>query len=231
MVSVRLLGTGTPILDPDRCGSGTAIDVDGDWILVDCGRGVTQRVAQAGLDLTRLQAVFLTHHHSDHISDLSTLAIARWREGPLDPMVVVAPEGPCSTFANRCLDGFVDQAFYGQGPYKASLRPTTEVRPFAPTDIPAEIYVDGVFRVVSVLVDHHPIESAVGYRVEAHPAVVTVSGDTAVCPGIEQLADGASVLIHEALRGDLVPPDLLSWNASAESEVQWPVERPLTVSC
>jgi hypothetical protein len=64
MVDVCLLGTGTPEPDPGRAGSGIAVVHDGDWLLVDCGRGVAQRTMQAGLDLLRLKAVLLTHHHS-----------------------------------------------------------------------------------------------------------------------------------------------------------------------
>jgi ribonuclease BN (tRNA processing enzyme) len=73
MRPVVMLGTGTPNVDPDRAGSGVALMAASAWLLVDCGRGVTQRVMQADLDLKRLSAVLLTHHHSDHISDRVTL--------------------------------------------------------------------------------------------------------------------------------------------------------------
>ena len=96
MVAVVVLGSGTPNPDPDRAGSAVAV-VDGDdWVLVDCGRGSTLRAISAQLDLTRLVGVFLTHHHSDHLSDLATLAIARWAAGATHALVVHAPVGPAS---------------------------------------------------------------------------------------------------------------------------------------
>jgi ribonuclease Z len=217
MVSVCLLGTGTPILDPARCGSGTAISSDGGWILVDCGRGVTQRIAEAGLELDRLLAVFLTHHHSDHVSDLSTLAIARWSNGADGPLTVVAPEGPCAGFARDCLSAFADQAFYAQAAPNAGTRPCLNVLPFEGADEPDHVAAIGPFGISSVLVDHHPIEAAVGYRVEIGSTSVVISGDTAVCSGIEILAKGADLLIHEALLARSVRPQLLEWNASAQS--------------
>ncbi len=217
MFEVVMLGTGTPIADPRRAGSGTALVGPSGWLLVDCGRGVTQRAIEAGLDLTAIEAVLLTHHHSDHISDLATLAIARWSAGAADPLVVVAPDGPCTAFAEHCLDAFDDQAFYSQAPSEAGSRPAIEVQPFVPTLSQAEVARLGSWSITSVLVDHHPIEAAVGYRVSDGSHAVALSGDTAACEGMAQLARGVDLLIHEALNANEVRGGLLDWNASAES--------------
>ena len=69
----------------------------------------------------------------------------------------------------------------------------------------------------SVTVDHHPVEPAVGYLIERRGARIAISGDTAVCDGMRKLADGAHVVIHEALLTRAVSPALLEWNASASS--------------
>ena len=65
---------GTPIPTPDRAGAGLAV-VDGSaWVLVDCGRAVTQRALQAGLDLTALVSF------ASRIITLTTSAISPpWR--------------------------------------------------------------------------------------------------------------------------------------------------------
>jgi ribonuclease Z len=212
-----LLGTGTPNPDPNRCGSGTSIEAGDGWILVDCGRGISQRIAEAGLNTVDLRAVLLTHHHTDHVSDLASVAILRWTQGASTPLIVVAASGPCSAFARRCLDAFDDQSFYSQADPASGPRPTIEVREFRATDELQLTYEDETFRVESVLVDHHPIEAAVGYRVTLESVVVAVSGDTATCDGVELLATEADLLIHEALRASLVSEALLDWNASAES--------------
>lgn len=217
MIEVVLLGTGTPMPDPTRCGSGVAVVNGHRWVLVDCGRGVTQRVVESGLDLAAIDAVVLSHHHSDHVSDLATLAITRWVDGATTPLVVVVPSGPCGRFARRCLDGFEDQAFHSQAGPGSPPRPTVAVQEFAPTDHPTVVFDSPPWTVRSALVDHHPIEAAVGYRIEVGGRVVAVSGDTAVCAGIERLAAGADLLIHEALRSDRVSPAALTWNASARS--------------
>jgi len=216
-VEVVLLGTGTPVPDPDRCGSGTAVVGPDGWVLVDCGRGVTQRTMQAGLDLTMLHGVLLTHHHSDHVSDLATLAIARWCAGAGSPLRVVAPGGRSSAFARTCLDSFDDQAFYGQADPSAGPRPSIEVREFDPAPEPTEVANLAGFAITSVLVDHHPIEAAVGYRVDVAGVRIVVSGDTAACQGIESMACDADLLIHEALLSRAVSAAALEWNAGAET--------------
>ena len=217
MVRVVLLGTGTPAPDPDRCGSGTAVVTERDWVLIDCGRAVAQRVMQAGLDLRRLRAVMLTHHHSDHVSDLPTLATARWVAGGHDPLTIVAPAGPCARYAQRCLDGFDDQAFYAQAGADAPPRPTLTVTAFTPAETPTAVFVQDGWSVRAALVDHHPIEAAVGYRIDVHHRSVAISGDTAVCDGVAELAADADLLVHEAVRSDRASPQLLAWNASAHS--------------
>lgn len=217
MVHVVLLGTGTPNPDPERSGSSVAVVAGDRWLLVDCGRGVAQRVLQAGLDLSRVDVVALTHHHSDHVSDLASLAIARWVAGSSSPLRVIAPKGPCSRFAHGCLDGYEDEAFYSQAAAGSSSRPSVRVIEFEPAPSLTVVFDESGWSVSSALVDHHPIEAAVGYRIAVDGRVVAISGDTAVCAGVELLAHGADILIHEAARSDQSSPRLLEWNASAFS--------------
>ena len=214
---VVLLGTGTPNADPDRAGSGVAIVAASAWLLVDCGRAVTQRTMQAGLDLTQLAAVLLTHHHSDHIGDLATLATARWTAGAAAPLRVICPNGPCAKHASTCLDAFEDQSFYGQSRPASGPRPAIEVVAFTPSVHAEALASLDAWRVESALVDHGPIEAAVGYRIGEGGHVVAVSGDTTACESVAQLARHADVLIHEALDPGAVRHELLTWNAAADA--------------
>jgi ribonuclease BN (tRNA processing enzyme) len=94
-----LLGTaGAPMPVPGRGGICSALVVDGRVLLVDCGRGAPSAYADAGLDFARLEAVFVTHLHADHIGDLAGLLIYPWggRIGggsPVPPVRVYGPPG------------------------------------------------------------------------------------------------------------------------------------------
>ena len=217
MVTIVLLGTGTPNPDPARAGSAVAVTDGERWLLVDCGRAATHRVLEAGLELARLDAVFITHHHSDHVSDLATLAIARWVGGTGTPLTVIAPEGPSARYAERCLDAYDHQSFHSQAPTSAGSRPVVATRPFDASDTVTTVYSSGPWAVDAALVDHHPVAPAVGYVVRHDDLRVAISGDTAPCEGMRRLAEGADVLIHEALLADAVHPRLLDWNASASA--------------
>lgn len=215
MVQVVVLGSGTP--NPDRGRAGASVAIVGDenmWILIDAGRAATQRAIDAGLDLDRLLAVFITHHHSDHLSDLATLATTKWVGGAADPLTVVAPAGPACRFARACLDAYDDQCFHGQGGTGAA-RPSVIAHEFDPSANVAVVWQHHGWTVSSALVDHHPVAPAVGFRIEIEGSVIAVSGDTAVCEGMRALGRDADVLVHEAVLSKTASPALLAWNAAA----------------
>jgi ribonuclease BN (tRNA processing enzyme) len=95
-----LLGTAAaPLPVPGRAGISSALVVDGRVFVIDCGRGSPTGFANAGLDFARLEAVFLTHLHADHIGDLPGMILYPWgvrtgAGGPLAPLRVYGPSRP-----------------------------------------------------------------------------------------------------------------------------------------
>jgi ribonuclease BN (tRNA processing enzyme) len=96
-----LLGTaGAPMPVAGRAGIASALDVDGRTFVVDCGRGAPSAFVEAGLDFTRLEAVFISHLHVDHTGDLAGMLLYPWgvRIGkggvPLAPIRVYGPGAP-----------------------------------------------------------------------------------------------------------------------------------------
>ena len=95
-----LLGTaGAPLPVAGRGGISSALVVDGRVFVIDCGRGSPSALAAAGLDFSRLEAVFLTHLHADHTGDLAGLLLYPWGvrggvDGPLPPIRVYGPSRP-----------------------------------------------------------------------------------------------------------------------------------------
>src|SRR5258708_17682552 len=79
---VTLLGTGTPQPLMHRFGPGVLVQVGGQTLLFDCGRGVTQRLFQLGVKLGAANQLFITHLHSDHIVGIPDLWLTGWLEVP-----------------------------------------------------------------------------------------------------------------------------------------------------
>src|SRR6201987_3186614 len=100
MMEITLLGTGSPIPDPNRAGPSALVRAGGQVFLVDCGRGVLQRAAAVGMGAGGLSALLLTHLHSDHIGDLGDLLITRWvtdfAPDPA-PLPIIGPPGTADT--------------------------------------------------------------------------------------------------------------------------------------
>ena len=92
-MELTLLGTGCPVAHAGRFGPAQAVTGEGAAILIDCGSGVTQRLVAAGLPGRTLDAVLLTHLHSDHIVDLFQLVISSWHQGRDRPRHVAGYQG------------------------------------------------------------------------------------------------------------------------------------------
>ena len=71
--NVTLLGTGSPLPITDRFGAATLVEAGQEKLLFDVGRGATIRLTQVGVSIGSLNAVFLTHFHSDHTSEIPDL--------------------------------------------------------------------------------------------------------------------------------------------------------------
>ncbi len=201
---VILTGTGYPRPHPDRAGPGVLVRGDGFALQFDAGRGTALRLAACGVSCRDLSALFITHHHSDHLVDIPDVALTRWtvldRDREDSPLIVVAPEGPSARFARRMLEPYDDDIAVRVLQTGRATRPDVEVRAFEPADTPCLAWSQGAVRVLARTVRHEPVRPAVAYRVETPDGVVVVSGDTAACEEVAGFAAGADVLVHEVIR-------------------------------
>ncbi|MEQ9316321.1 MAG: MBL fold metallo-hydrolase, partial [Henriciella sp.] len=160
--------------------------------------------------LGEIEAVFLTHFHSDHIDSLGELMLQRWANGGhAEPLSVIGPSG-----VEQVVRGF-NLAYAQDSVYRVAHHGEDVVPPsgFGGDPVPFELNqsgesqtvynVDGL-RIVMFPVKHDPVFPAVGYRFEFGGRSVVLSGDTAFSERLIAEASGADLLVHEALNTDMV---------------------------
>jgi ribonuclease Z len=219
-VDVTLLGTGSPIPDPNRAGPSTLVRAGATLLLVDAGRGVLMRLAAAGAFPGMLGAVLLTHLHSDHLTDLNDVITTRWVMSPVPaPITVYGPPG-----TREVVDGMLamlapDVSYRLAHHDDLNDPPAVDVVEVAPGD---ELPI-GETRVLVGATDHRPVEPTVGYRVEHEGRAVVLGGDGIPCAGLDALCAGADAYVQTVLREDLVRnipmariQDVLDYHSSVE---------------
>lgn len=201
--TITITGTGCPIPSATRAGPGVLVR-HGDLALqFDAGRSTVMRLTGAGLALGELSAVFVTHHHSDHLTGLQDLVLSRWvmdRTAEATPLPVLAPAGPATEFVAEMLDAWRHDVAVRNLHMGRTDLPAVDLRPFEYPSTPAEVWREGGVRVLAGQVRHEPVRPAVGFRVETPDGVVAITGDTLVCDEVAALATGADVLVYEAMR-------------------------------
>jgi ribonuclease Z len=206
---VTLLGTGTPIPSPDRFGPSTLIEAGDHKLLIDAGRGATIRLLQLGVPIGRLDALLLTHFHSDHTSGIPDVWLTGWLESYFGtrqtPLRVIGPPGTRRLIA-KLEEAYADDIAIRVADEK--LPPAGIATVVGEYERDGVIYEKGALTVIAFEVDHGDvIKPAYGYRIEYAGRVAVISGDTRYNQNVIKYATGADLLVHEVA---IARPELLS---------------------
>jgi ribonuclease Z len=193
-MEIVLLGTGCPICDPARLGPSNLVRHAGRSFLVDVGSGAAQRLVAAGTPGRAIDALLLTHLHTDHLVDFYQLVISAWHQGRDRPQRVLGPPGT-KRFVELTMELWRPER---EQRIAHELRPSTRAFEVEVTEIaPGEIWNDGEMRITAVAVNHLPVKHAFGFVFAAGGRRAVFSGDTARCAALTDAARGADVLVHE----------------------------------
>jgi len=197
-LKVFLCGTSSPLPAPDRAQACVAVLAGESLYLVDTGAGSARVAAIGRLPLERLEAVFLTHFHSDHIAALPEFNLNSWVAGRPKPMAVFGPAG-----VSEVVDG-LNNAYRLDLTYRVAhhgeelLAPNLGVMKAQLMEAGTVIDM-GDLTITSFQVNHDPVRPAVGYRFDYRGRSVVISGDATITPGLIEAANGADLLLQDSL--------------------------------
>lgn len=192
-----LLGSGAVRPTLEHWGPAQVLEVAGEYLLFDCGRGASMRMVQAGIPLPSIRRVFFTHHHYDHNCNFPYFFLTGWVLGRKDPVEIIGPRG-----TKEFCDGLFKHAYRDD---INSRRPHPQYSKHGCDYIARDILEDESvleshtgYRIRMVHVNHGaPVLDNLAFRIEAEGKSVVIVGDTLPCESLMRLAEGADLLAHE----------------------------------
>lgn len=180
------LGTGTISLAPTRSCAGYLYEAGEVRLLLDCGSGITRRLAERGPAWQTITHVAITHFHIDHHGDLPSLIFA-WKYGFLPPrslpVEIIGPAGTAALLERLA-------AAYGEW-LRAPGFPLTirEIAPDATVELPGGVALS------CCKVPHTP--ESMAYSIERGGRRIVYTGDTGPSDALADWARGCDLLVCE----------------------------------
>ena len=202
-MQLTLLGTGCPKVDPLRFGPSNLVSTLKAMILIDCGSGVTQRLEKLKISSSRIDALFLTHLHSDHVIDLYQLIISSWHSYRDRPWLIYGPKGT-KKFVQSIM-----KAWKNERNLRIKYEKRSSIQAFNIKICEFKNY--GNIKINDLVVeyfevDHKPVKYAYGFNFHHNRKKITISGDTKPCNNLMKYAQKTNILVHEVfVEGELKP--------------------------
>ena len=209
--SYLMLSPGTPNYTPGYAQQSSAVIVDDQPYLIDCGDGLMTRIAEAaskglpGMQMTKLTCLFITHLHPDHTAGLPGLIMGPWVLDRDEPFQIYGPKG-----TQKLVDSILAGYELGIAEHRDGLAQVNHPLLVEVHEIEAgEIYRDERVAVTAFQVSHGGLE-AYGLRFVSAEKTIVHSGDTCPVPSLIEHARGCDILVHEVYMAAS-----LSWHSPA----------------
>jgi ribonuclease BN (tRNA processing enzyme) len=163
--------------------------------VLDCGLGVTDRFAETGIPFSAVRSIFITHHHPDHNCEYGPYLLVGWVNG-LRPSVRSYGPPPLKQMTEDLLRAYKPTIAFWAEDFKMVPLGAIDVTEVSGNGL---VMHDDNVAVTSTVVQHPPVTPALGYRFDFRDRAIAFSGDTTPLDAVAHFAEGADVLVHEAI--------------------------------
>lgn len=193
-----------PIANPERSQPANLLVSGATMIIVDIGDATVQQLAKVGVGVEDVDAVVISHLHFDHTGGLSAFLGLRYQLAVQEPVTVYGPPGTGELVCG-IVDSLAPLSRIGAGLAHNRPPPSSSVRV-------VEVSADASFTIGDVDIStventHYTFVDYVGKSPELSLSIrfdtpqrsIVFTGDTGPSAAVEQLAEGADILIAEML--------------------------------
>ena len=204
-LKVVVCGSRSPLPSPGRAESCVLVEAGNDIYIFDLGNGSVNNLTQYQIPWPNVKAVLITHMHSDHMADLPDAHLQSWIQGRTAPLKVYGPEG-----INLVTKGF-ELAYSADYQYRSDHH-GDDMLPMSIAGFDAIQITDNQLipndtpglEILPFVVDHHPVNSAFGFKISYKGRTVVISGDTIHDGSVQKYSKDVDLLIHSAISIDIV---------------------------
>ncbi|MCX6656661.1 MAG: MBL fold metallo-hydrolase, partial [Candidatus Bathyarchaeota archaeon] len=202
-MKIVLLGTGGPRPDSKRMGPSTLVNIGEVNIIIDAGRGVATRIVQAGVPITNVDYVFITHLHFDHVGGLADLLFSAWNRGRNKTIKVYGPRGT-KEMVGHLFEAYSKDIWYRLNETALTHQKLGDIRRLVEVKEvePGAVSDFGGWMISAQYVSHgHGLGLSqldwpcLAYRVTSDGVSVVFSGDAVSSPDLVEFSRDASVLV------------------------------------
>ena len=210
-----MCGSRSPINDPNRAEACILVQAGDQIFIFDTGNGSAQNLHNWNMPWNRLEGIFYTHLHSDHISDIADFHQGTWINGQRSSkQKVFGPEG-----VQLLTDGielaYTKDYFFRNEHHGDVIAPLNIVGFDTHTvNLNNPVLIDNEdLKITAYSVSHDPVDPALGYRIDYKGRSMSISGDTIYDQNLVNNSKDADVLFHESMSLEIL--DLINANAKA----------------
>lgn len=207
-MKIHILGSGMPAADTNRHGSSYVVNLGEQYLMFDCGPATTHKLVKAGIRPTWVDHLIFTHHHFDHNVDYPCFLLSRWDETTARNELKVYGPTLTEQLTHRLMDehegAFAPDwiarinhplslnAYVNKGGVLPRMPPVTHA-----TDIGPGAVIDGPdWQITSAPAVHvQPWLDSLAYRLDTDEGSLVVTGDTAPCDSVVELARDVDTMI------------------------------------